>query len=363
MKLQFYKKGIPTKTIKRIVILLCVFVVSIVFFEIITNVSEVMEVSHQSSPTLPIVNVNFLDDASTELHGYVNQMDPAYMRDAIIPLDSNRNISLSVDCKNHHVDKLFYEIRSLDTQRNISKNELKFKKKDDILSASFQAENLIEKNEEYLLIITLTDGDDSIYYYTRIMEPDGCNEDKILDFAQYFHKTALSDDATDLATYIEPKPSSNTTDLYHVDINSNLDQISYATFKGTQVGDTQVALTDISTNYVSLTLGYTLTINDGGKPEYYTCSEDYRVRYTAERIYLLDYNRTMNQLLDENSFVVKNNLVNIGITDSNVPYLSNETGTIVSFVQNGCLFQYNQTNRQLKEIFHIQSAQDSSFKH
>lgn len=350
MKLQFYKKGIPTKIIKRSGILFAIFVVAIIFFEVITNIQESKEVSKLKSPTLPVVSINYLGDASSELHGYVTKMDPAYMRDAIIPLDSNRTVSLSIDAKNYDIDTVSYEIRSLDTQRNISNNDLDFTNDDGVLTASFQAENLIEKNEEYLLIITLANPNKEIYYYTRIMQPDGCHEEEILDFAQYFHNTALSDDTTDLATYIEPK-STESNDLSHVDINSNLSQVSYGNFDGTQVGDCNVALTDISTNYISLTLSYLLSRDNFGKTEYYTCSEDYRIRYTADRIYLLSYDRTMNQILDADSASFTDNILTIGITDSNLQYLSNETGTIVSFVQNGSLFEYNQTDRKLKQIF------------
>ncbi len=351
MKLQFYKKGIPTKIIKRSAILLTVFAVSVVFFEIVTNISETQEVTPQSSPTLPLVTVNYLSDASTELHGYVTEMDPAYMRDAIIPLDANRTVSLSIDPKSYSIDSVSYAIRSLDTQRNISNNELKFTQKDGLIKTSFQAENLIEKNEEYLLIITLKRGSKEIYYYTRIMQPEGCHEEEILDFAQYFHNTALSEDPSDLATYIEPKSGVNNSDLNHVTINSNLSQVAYGSFDGTQIGDTQVALTDISTNYISLTLNYELSRQANSKTEYYTCVEDYRIRYTADRIYLLSYDRTMEQILDNKSVAFSDNVLNIGITNPDLQYLSNETGTIVSFVQNGSLYQYSQTDRRLKQIF------------
>lgn len=351
MKLQFHKKGIPTNILKRMAVLFVVFIISVVFFEIITNISESVKVSKQSDATLPIVSINFLGDASTELHGYVNEMDPAYMRDAIIPLDSERNVNISIQCKDFDVDSLEYAILSLDTQRNISKNKLNFNKKGDIITASFQAENLIEKNEEYLLVLTIKNDEREVYYYTRIMQPEGCNEEDILDFAQYFHKTALSDDAGDLATYIEPDPYTTSEDLSHVTINSSLSQVAYGTFDGEQVGDVRVSLTDISTNYITLTFNYLLTRKNDDKSEYYTCSEDFRIRYTADRIYLLAYDRTMEQLLDEDSVVIKNNLLNIGITDPNVQYLSNETGTIVSFVQNGSLYEYNQTDRKMKEIF------------
>ena len=351
MRLQFYKKGIPTKILQRAAILLAVFIISLVFFEIVTNISEDVEISKQSSPTLPIVTMEFLNHGNTELHGYTKEMDPAYMRDAIIPLDKSRNISLSINAEDFSVETLSYEIRSLDTQRNIAKNDLDFKKDGDTITASFQAENLIEVNEEYLLILKLGSDNQDVYYYTRIMETDGCNEREILDFAQYFHNTALSEDASDLATYIEPKTSNNDQDLGHVDINSSLSQVSYGKLKATQVGTTNVAMTDITSNYISLTLLYTLRMDGDDHTEYYTASEDFRIRYTADRIYLLAYDRTMEQLLDKDSIQITDNLVNIGITDPDVKYLSNETGTIVSFVENGSLFQYDQTNRQIKEIF------------
>ncbi len=350
MKLQFYKKGIPTKSLQRIGILVITFIVSVIFFEIVTNISEDVEVSAQSSPTLPLISVNYLDDASTLLHGYVTEMDPCYMRDAIIPLDDDRLISLTIDCDDYEVDSLSYEIRSLDTQRNIASNDLSFTENDGTIDVSFNAENLIETGEEYLLIITIGSGDDEIYYYTRIMQVEDCHEQEIVDFAQYFHNTALSDDASDLATYIEPDGSTS-TDLHHVTITSSLSQVNYGTFDGTQVGDTIVTLTDISSNYISLTLSYELQRASGNTTEYYTCSEDFRIRYTSDRIYLLAYDRTMTQLLDEDSIDISNNTINIGIRDTDVQYLSNETGTIVAFVQNGCLFEYNQTERSVKEIF------------
>ncbi len=354
MKLQFHKKGIPTNIIKRAVLLIAVFIVSVVLFEIVTNVTDSVEITVQENPTLPVLNVNFLDDASCQLHGYVTEMDPVYMRDAVIPLDNERNIDISLNAGDFPVDGLSYELRSLDTQRNISNNELDFDNKDGLVTAHFKAENLIDKNEEYLLIITLKSDEKVIYYYTRIMQPDGCNEGEILDFAQYFHTNALSGDAKaleELATFIEPDPYSTNTDLNHVTINSSLTNIGYGNFNGKQIGDCNVALTDITTNYTSLTLTYELALDRDGRQEYYLCSEDFRIRSGAERIYLLSYDRTMEQLLDANSIFVKGNKVNIGITDQNVKYLSNETGTIVSFIQNGSLYQYNQTDRKIKQIF------------
>ena len=351
MKLQFYKKGLPIKTIHRLILLAIVFLASTAFFEIILNVTEDVSEVEMSEPTLPTIDISFLGEHSTTLHGYTTEMDPSYMRDAIIPLDEDRNIDMIVYCPDYDVDSFTYEIRSLDTLRKISSNSPTFNKIGDYIHVSVQAENLIDANEEYLLVITLGSGDTNIYYYTRIMQPDGCYEQELVDFVYNFHDVALSDDPSELATYIEPSSSADNETLYHVDINSSLSQINYGTFDGEQVGDTYITISDISSNSISMTLSYEMTRGSGKSTEYYSCSENFRVRYTSDRIYLLAYDRTMEQILTSRTIDISNNTLNIGITDEDVQYLSNETGTIVAFVQNGSLYEYDQNNRQLYTVF------------
>ena len=351
MKLRFYKKGIPVKIIRKLVLLGLVFVFSVVFFEMYTNQTETIQVSNMSDPTLPTIDLTYLNAGTTKLHGYITEMDPCYMRDAIIPLDKERTIDLLVHCEDYDVEGLSYEIRSLDTQRKIASNDIPFSRSHTLIEANIQAENLIETGEEYLLVITVSNSEQDVYYYTRIMQTDSCHESEIVDFALNFHEVALSDNADSLSTYIEPSSYESNDSLYNVNIKSSLSQINYGTFDGSQVGDTYVTLTDISTNYVTLTLTYQLESNESGSTDFYNCQEDFRVRYTPDRFYLLAYNRTMEQQLDASSITFTDNLVNIGITDEDVQYLSNETGTIVAFVHSGSLFEYNQTDRSLKQIF------------
>ena len=353
MKLQFYKKGIPLNSIKRIVILLLIFCSFVVIFEITTNYKKDVVTVEMTKPTIPTIDIHYLDLASTSLHGYITEMNPCYMRDAIIPLGKDRLIEFSMDTKHFKIDDLSYEIRSLDTQRKIASNDIKFKEKSNTLTATIQAENLIDTGEEYLLIITAKNDDRNIRYYTRIMRTEDCHEKEIVQFATDFHNTALSDNADELSTFIEPKAYAKSDSLYKVNINSPLSMINYGKFNGKQEGPAYITLTDIGANYISLTMTYFMKSGDNRKPTYYDCQENFRVRYTPERFYLLDYNRTMEQQLDKNSVVFKDNTVKVGITDKDVQYLSNETGSIIAFVQNGSLFEYNQTDRCIKEIFNF----------
>lgn len=350
MKLQFYKKGLPTSVIKRIILLLAVFVAAIIFFEILTNRQRAVEGINMESPTLPLVSIEYMGDVTTILHGYVQEMDPCYMRESIIPLSDDRVISLTMDTKGQEVTAMSYQIRSIDTERNISGNDVTYSQEGDTITASIQAENLIEKNEEYLLILTVEQGEKSIYYYTRIMETEGCYEDRIIDFAQDFHDKALNKELEGLATYVESKSGGDKNELGHVTINSSLSQITYGSFTGVEVADPIVSLTDISTNYVSLSFAYELSSISGQNTDYYLCKEDFRIRYTDQRMYLLSYDRSMEQMLDAGQMDINENVLDLGVTND-VDYLSNETGTVVSFTHSGSLFQYNQTERTLKNIY------------
>ncbi len=350
MKLQFYKKGLPTSVIKRIILLLAVFVAAIIFFEILTNRQRAVEGINMESPTLPLVSIEYMGDVTTILHGYVQEMDPCYMRESIIPLSDDRVISLTMDTKGQEVTAMSYQIRSIDTERNISGNDVTYSQEGDTITASIQAENLIEKNEEYLLILTVEQGEKSIYYYTRIMETEGCYEDRIIDFAQDFHDKALNKELEGLATYVESKSGGDKNELGHVTINSSLSQITYGSFTGVEVADPLVSLTDISTNYVSLSFAYELSSISGQNTDYYLCKEDFRIRYTDQRMYLLSYDRSMEQMLDAGQMDINENVLDLGVTND-VDYLSNETGTVVSFTHSGSLFQYNQTERTLKTIY------------
>ena len=85
------------------------------------------------------------------------------------------------------------------------------------------------------------------------------------------------------------------------------------------------------------------------KQDTYNVKEFFRVRYdkTARRVYLLDYDRTAEQVFDPSSKVLSAKGILLGITDADVPYLINKKGTIVSFVQADELWNYNKDRDEL----------------
>lgn len=58
--------------------------------------------------------------------------------------------------------------------------------------------------------------------------------------------------------------------------------------------------------------------------------EYYRVRYTSERMYLLDYERTMTQIPDTGRMYANDKIL-LGITDENVDMMESTDGNTVVF--------------------------------
>lgn len=350
--LQFYKKGVPVGLIGHAILFIVVLVISTGFFEFFLNYEGQVKTKTMGEPTLPLVTANFMDGTQTLFHGYVRPMDACYMRDAIVPINEDRTINIEIDPKRSEIDSVSYEVRSLNTSRKISGNELKCSRVGGKLNTTLQIENLIEKGEEYLLILNVISEGTPVYYYTRIMTPeDDYHTRECLDFVLDFHDKLLSDNYRELTQYIETDEYSNKQTLNNVTIKSSISQLGYEGFDGEVVDKPYVSITDTTNTFTTIVLKYQMVRSAGRYREYYNVEEYFRVSYGKERLYLIDYQRNMEQMLNARGINVSDNKLNIGLTSDNVQYLSNETGTVVAFVQAGELFLYNQNDQVLAKVF------------
>ena len=73
--------------------------------------------------------------------------------------------------------------------------------------------------------------------------------------------------------------------------------------------------------------------------------------YNQTRVYLLDFQRQVKQVIATEQDLVSNGKINLGITDTNVQYMSDSEGTIVAFVQQGDLWSYNIDTNKMTRVF------------
>ena len=97
------------------VVLFCVVVLGVFF---ITNKEEELpKVTTMDMATLPIVNLKLEDSDINMLHGYTQNVDATTVRDSITPLMADRKLPISIKTYNNTVNRIEYEVRSLDMTR------------------------------------------------------------------------------------------------------------------------------------------------------------------------------------------------------------------------------------------------------
>ncbi len=337
----------------KAIVLPVIFVLAVVIFSFMTNQTNEDLTTEMADATLPVVTLYEDGTAVNELYGYTGEMSAAYMRDTITPIPSDRMLPVTIQTYQTAVDKISYEIRSLDAKRLIANAEVNsYTENKGKISLRLPIQNLLEQDEEYLLVIELQSGDKSIYYYTRILEPVDAYVTQCVAFVKQFHEMTFDrENYSSLSTYTERTTGDNTT-LQYVSLNSSVKQIGWADFDGKKLTEPVPAIKEITPTYNVIVLDYVVTrVGENGETEYYNVEEYYRVRYTSSRMYLLNFERTMDEIFrGENSNFSDRDIL-LGIRSDDVEYQTNEAGSVVAFVQEGELWSYNQAENTLAKVF------------
>ncbi len=338
-------------TIKAVVLII-IFIAAVLIFGKLTNHNNEDMTTEMEEAKLPVISLYQNDTEMNRLHGYVNEMNAAYMRDTITPIPKDRLLPIVIQTYDTPVDAISYEIRSLDASRLIANAEVaSYKEEQGKIHAELEIQNLLEKGTEYLLILRLESGSQSICYYTRIIEQES-HVEECIDFVLDFHDKTFNKETTgSLATYMEKTTGDNST-LHYVSLNSSLKQLGWADFEGERLAKPIPSVKEITDTYNVIVLDYVVTrVGDNGESEYYNVEEYYRVRYTTNRIYLLNFERVMEQIFRGESCQPYEQYLPLGIRSGEVEYRTNESATAVAFVQEGELWSYHMQANTLAKVF------------
>lgn len=342
------------KAILKGIVFVITFLVAIVIISKIMNKGNNDLTADMAGATLPVIYMETEGVRYNELHGYVTEMDIAFMRDTITALDENRTTGLTIDTYGEKVTSVFFEVRSLDGERLIENTEVKELQADgESLSADITVKDLIERNREYELVLVLsTEKQNNIRYYTRIIWPENYHLVEKIEFAREFtEKTFDKNMAQDLAIYMETNAEGDNSTLHKVDIHCSLSQVSWGKLAVEQVTKPVFDVTQLAQQTASIRAHYVVSAGQGDDKKYFYVEEFYRVRYTSERMYLLDFERTMNSMIDEKDEIYVNDKIMIGVESENLPLVESDDGNVFAFEVQNKLYCYNVTTNKLSVVF------------
>ncbi len=312
----------------------------------------------------PVMYMEMFGERMNCLYGYSQDMREAIMRDTLTVLPQDRNLAIRLERYEGTVTGIYYEIRSLDLERLIERTQVEsWETTEDGIRAVLPIQNLLAKDQEYLLSLSVTTEENgTIGYYTRIVWTDNENVKDLIDLAKDFtSKTFHYEEASELTMYLEPDATADNSSLGRVDIHSNFSQITWGGLALEQRGEMQVSLKELDGIMAQIQLKYLAerTAEDGAE-EIYEVTDDFTLKWNQQRIYMMDFDRRVNQIFtgDRDSFSGKRIL--LGITnDDEVSAEASPKGRCIAFTANRDLWLYDQSEQRAVSVFSFRSEENA----
>lgn len=342
-------------TVIRLIYGAVLFVATVFVLELLTHQRTTAVTADMAAAALPVVSMKTVGKTVNELHGFVSERDEAHFRAPITPAGEDRQVSFIVNSYGKEPGALSFELRTIDGERLIEEGEITDRSllEDGRTEASFSFKDLIEKDTEYMLVLLLSgENAEPVRYYTRLVECDETAVSEELAFAQRFHDDALSGGGGGtVRQVIETSAEGDNSSFAEVTIHSDLAQVTYGDLAPTELVPPVTAITDLQSETCMLQMDYILSIAADGGNVKLRCTEYYRLRRGTDRVYLIDYHRTMEQVLDpELKQNYASDLISLGIV-RDVQFMESDGGSACAFVNAGRLYAVTPSSSELTQVF------------
>lgn len=342
------------KTLLKSGIVLLVFIITILITSSIVNLDSTDMTTDMSPASFPVVSIEYSGTTINRMYGFTGDMELSYMRDSITPLSAGRKLHLKIDTYGAIVNSLKYEVRTVDGSRLIESTDIsEYSSEGRNISADVTVKDLIANNCEYEFILFLTLGNGkTVKYFTRIIIPVEYHIDDKLEFVREFSdKTFDKIEATELVMYLESNSQGDNSSFGKVDIHSSFSQVSWGDLNPKRVTDPVITIRELAPMTGSFLVDYYVSIADEDLQRYYKVTEFFRVRYAKTRMYLLDYERTMDEVFEDNKASYEDQAIRLGITGNNVNLFNSQDGNSLAFETGGRLFVYNISENKMAYLF------------
>ena len=342
-------------------VLIIVFIIAVLGFSYYTNKGNDNMTADMGAATYPQVSFSYQGYALNMLSGYAKAMDIPAMRDTITPV-TNQRLEINVQAYGNKISSASYTIYTLDGEEKLK--EEKVKNPGENITADLSDEGLMD--EERVLEIALYTEDKTIYFYTRIVNASDASVMECLDYIRNFHESALGKvEGAGVGAAIEPSEEGDNTSFQHVTIHSDYDHVSWGSLEPEVEKGERWNIKEINSNSISVQLEYRVRCKgEENETDVYAVKEFFRVRHIADaqKTYLLNYDRTMEQIFDATKQVLNEKGVLLGIAPKNISYMVNDDGSVVSFVVANELWNYNKDTDEVSQVFSFADAENSDVR-
>lgn len=345
--------------LKEAGILIGVFIVAVLVFSYFTNKGNDNMTADIGTATFPKIGFDCGGYGINAVPGYAQPMDIPTIRDTITPVLSGK-LNVEINAYENAISSMEYKVYSLDGTEALLEKKIKKPGKTEMLDLN--KSGLLDE-ERVLEIILNYNKEKTVHFYTRIADAEKADIQQCLDYVTTFHNGALNKkEGVGVGKAIEPNEDGDNSTFAHVTIHSNYDQVSYGELEPKLEGGEHWEIKEMNDTSSSIQAEFIVRCKGGeNEDDLYKVREFFRVRYDsyAKRGYLLDYDRTMEQIFDPTKKVLSEKGVLLGISEYDVPYLNDKDGSIVSFVQADDLWSYSKETDEVSLVFSFAASENT----
>ena len=312
---------------------------------------------------LPYIRAEMFGEKTNAMRPYRRDpgMEESYDTLTILPAD--RRLVLYVEGGRLGIHSIRYEIRSADKEELIENTEYTdFTPGSQDPRLVLPIQNLLQKEKEYRLKLTLSGEEgEELYYFTRIMLTDEPLIEEMFSLAYSFSKRNFNYNAArDNTTYLESDETGDNSTLGLVNLKSNFNQLTYRQLGILPRGERDVRISAFDGNMgevIVRTLAARTT--EEGIEELFEIRESFVMRMGAERLYMLDYTRHMAEVFSPGKSRFTGSRVLLGISEeSRVFALEGPEGGATAFVSNRDLFYFDPRENVLLPVFSMRDKNE-----
>lgn len=346
------------KRIYKIIVLSLVFMVSVILMS--SNIKEeqvsVKSTVEMKDAGLPLLYITTGGYEMNRLHGYTSNMDANVVREAMTPIHVDKTLEVRFAEKAGIVRKVQYEVRELKDNELLDSGEINaLEQVNGGKKTKIKLGSALVTGKEYAMKITAALEDSTkVYFYTRIKyyETDYYLDEK-MDFVIDFHKKSLNkEQAEELARYLETDSDMDNSSLAKVTIHSDFDNFSWGSLQPEVITEVVPTIKEFNTETAAMELDYYAKAQTQSGTEIYQVKEFYRIRYTRNRVYLLNYERTMESIFDVALTSMAKSEFKVGITsETDMKLFTSGENDNLAFVRQDALWYYDLEQNRIVKVF------------
>lgn len=341
--------------ILKAVYLAAIFVAACFCFSSLLSQGNVDMTTDMADPTLPVIHLKMGDMDVNYLYGYLEPMETSYMRDTLTVVGGDRRIDFCIDTYGTQIDDIHYEVRSIDGSRLVENTEIHTGSPNDNgeIYGNFTIKDLITGGDEYMLIFVLNAGTDrTVRYYTRLLWSEDVHiEEKLAYVYDFSDRTFDKERATELTKYLESNSTGDNSSYMYADIHSSFKQVTWGNLNIRRICEPRITVSELTPATGYFRVDYQVAIAEESGDAICNVSEYFRIRYTKDRIYLLNWERHCAQIPDENRDIYAENQIELGLAGRDLEIVESDGGNVFAFADEGKLISVNIPDQKVVSIF------------